>query len=87
MILKATLSEYTELEFLELLKEIDQANEDAPDEILDPLLRHFESIIEHPAGTDLLYWPQTPEQGEPEQIIQIIKQWRAANGKPGFRPG
>lgn len=41
MILKNHLCEYTEQNFLDLLHEINRANEDEEDEILVPLLEHF----------------------------------------------
>lgn len=86
MIEKSKISDYSESEFLELLELIFETNGAQPDEILDPLLEHFEAITEHPAGTDLIYWPETKEQGTPGQILQIVKAWRQANGKDGFKP-
>ncbi|WP_410896971.1 bacteriocin immunity protein [Pseudomonas guariconensis] len=86
MIFKEKLSDYTEQEFLDFLSEIDRANENEPEEALVPLLQHFRKITEHPAGTDLLYWPESNEAGEPEQILIIVKEWRRANGKDGFKP-
>jgi len=85
MSIKPNYSDYTELEFIEFLKEIYRANAEEPDEILDPLLEHFSAVTEHPSGTDLIYWPENDEQGELEAILSIIKAWRAANGKPGFK--
>lgn len=86
MILKDRLSEYTEKDFLELLQEINRANEDEEDRILTPLLEHFEKVTEHPAGTDLIYWAETDELSKPEQILRIIREWRSATGKDGFKP-
>ncbi|MCI0912717.1 MULTISPECIES: bacteriocin immunity protein [Pseudomonas] len=85
MSLKTNYHDYTELEFIEFLKEIYRANTEEPDDVLDPLLEHFSAITEHPSGTDLIYWPENDEQGEPEAVLNIIKTWRAANGKPGFK--
>lgn len=87
MKLKPSITEYTEAEFLEFLAYLDEVNASEPDEVLDPLLDHFELVTEHPSGTDLLYWPTSPELSEPEAIIKIVKQWREENGKPGFKPG
>lgn len=86
MILKEHLSDYTEQEFLDFINEIDRANEDEPDEVLGLLLQHFRKITEHPSGINLLYRPASKKDGEPEQILRIIKEWRAANGKDGFKP-
>ncbi|MHC6224126.1 bacteriocin immunity protein [Pseudomonas sp. X10] len=86
MTAKTKLSDYTESEFLAFIRLIFETNGSEPDEILDPLLEHFEVIIEHPAGTDLIFWPESEGLDTPEQILRIVKEWRAANGKPGFKP-
>jgi len=86
MIKKSKLSDYTEKEFLALIQEIDRANEDEPDHVLGSLLDHFSKITEHPSGYDLLYRPTTKEDGKPEQVLKIVKAWRLANGKEGFKP-
>ncbi|KHL74459.1 colicin immunity protein [Pseudomonas putida] len=86
MISKEKLSDYTEEEFLNFLKEIDRANDDEPDDALAHLLLHFRKIIEHPSGINLLYKPASSKEGEPEEILRIIKEWRLANGKDGFKP-
>ena len=86
MTLKPSYDDYTESEFIDLLKEIYRANAEEPDGILDPLLEHFSKITEHPSGTDLIYWPENDAQGELEAVLNIVKTWRAANGKPGFKP-
>ncbi|MBA1200147.1 bacteriocin immunity protein [Pseudomonas plecoglossicida] len=86
MILKPRLSDYTEADFLEFIHEIDRANEDEPDHILSALVIHFSEITEHPSGYDLLYKPATPELGEPAQVLRLVKEWRSANGKDGFKP-
>ena len=86
MIKKNKLSDYTEKEFLDLIQEIDRANKDEPDHVLGSLLYHFSKITEHPSGYDLLYRPRTKKDGEPEQVLKIVKAWRAANGKEDFKP-
>ncbi|MFJ3075787.1 bacteriocin immunity protein [Pseudomonas sp. NPDC087029] len=85
MILKDQITDYTEQEFVEFLYEINRAIEDEPDKILIPLIGHFEKITEHPSGSDLFFRPQGSSQGEPEQVLKIIKDWRLANNKEGFR--
>jgi len=85
MILKNNYSDYTESEFIEFLQEIYRANAEEPDEILAPLLRHFSTVTEHPSGTDLIYWPESDDQGELEAVLDIVKTWRATNGRPGFK--
>ncbi|MDK6923875.1 bacteriocin immunity protein, partial [Escherichia coli] len=51
------------------------------------LLEHFVKITEHPDGTDLIYYPSDNRDDSPEGIVKEIKEWRAANGKPGFKQG
>jgi Colicin immunity protein / pyocin immunity protein. len=46
----------------------------------------FERITEHPSGSDLIYYPEPGVENFPEGIVKTVKEWRAANGKPGFKP-
>ncbi|HFJ2163339.1 TPA: bacteriocin immunity protein [Salmonella enterica] len=85
MELKNSISDYTEAEFIELMKEIDKENVAETDDKLDLLLNHFEKITEHPDGTDLIYYAASDGESTPEAITKKIKEWRAANGKPGFK--
>lgn len=85
MTLKQKLNDYTEQEFLEFILEIKRANKNEPDDTLIPLIQHFETITEHPSGSDLFYWPESEYLSEPEQILKIVKEWRLENGKEGFK--
>ncbi len=87
MELKNSISDYTEAEFVQLLKEIEKENVAATDDVLDVLLEHFVKITVHPDGTDLIYYPSDNRDDSPERIVKEIKEWRAANGKPGFKQG
>jgi protoporphyrinogen oxidase len=83
---KNSITEYTEAEFVELLQEL--AKEDAQastDDRADLLLLHFEKISEHPAGSDLIYYPEPGADSSPAGVTKIVKQWRAAQGLPGFK--
>ncbi|MDE1265820.1 bacteriocin immunity protein [Vibrio aestuarianus] len=81
---KESITDYTEAEFLNLLKKIAKA--DAPSEkALDDLVDHFEVITQHPDGSDLIYYPENPEDGKPESIVRIVKEWRLSQGLPGFK--
>ncbi|NBF11439.1 bacteriocin immunity protein [Pseudomonas sp. Fl4BN1] len=44
----------------------------------------FEEISEYPAGSDLLYYPEPGKSG-PEAVVKEVKEWRAVNGKAGFK--
>lgn len=86
MDLKNSFSEYTEAEFLEFMKTVFEENVAETDERLDMLLEHFEKITEHPEGTDLIYYAASDLDSTPEAITRKVSEWRAANGKPGFKP-
>lgn len=81
---KRHFSDFTEAEFLALLVDICEANA-ATEEEHSELVRCFEAISEHPAGSDLIYYPEPGADDSPEGILQTVKAWRAANGLPGFR--
>ena len=85
MTLKPLLSDYTEQEFISLINEINRANIDEPDHIYSSLLLHFAKITEHPSGYDLLFRPTADTENEANEILSLVKEWRAANGKPGFK--
>ena len=51
------------------------------------LVSEFERLTEHPDGSDLIYYPRDDREDSPEGIVKEIKEWRAANGKPGFKQG
>ena len=85
--MKMTMSDHTEAQFILFMQEIFTANNNGtPDEILDELLDQFRSLTEHPAGSDLIYWPEDESQCTPEGITKTVKEWREANGFPGFKP-
>jgi len=80
-----TISDYTEKEFLEFVKGIYNDTYASEEEHIDAVME-FERLSEHPSGSDLLYYPEAGYQG-PDAIVKVIKEWRAKNGKPGFKPG
>nr|3GJN_A Chain A, Colicin-E9 immunity protein [Escherichia coli]3GJN_D Chain D, Colicin-E9 immunity protein [Escherichia coli] len=86
MELKHSISDYTEAEFLQLVTTICDA-EATSEEELDKLITHFEEMTEHPSGSDLIYWPKEGDDDSPSGIVNTVKQWRAANGKSGFKQG
>ncbi|TYC88820.1 bacteriocin immunity protein [Vibrio anguillarum] len=77
------LEDYTELEFLELLNTIISA--EGSDEYQDELLENFIATTEHPEGSDLIYYPENPEDGKSESIVRIVREWRLSQGLPGFK--
>lgn len=85
-LIKDKLSDYTEAQFIQLINQILLEDSSDMDEVADKLLLHFRKIIGHPSGMDLIYHPETGADDSPEGITQTIKQWREANGLPGFKP-
>jgi len=84
MELKKKISEYTEAEFLKIITDIYNSNTETESEH-NELVNHFENITEHPSGTDLIYFPKKGDDNSPQGILNTVKKWRAANGKPGFK--
>jgi hypothetical protein len=84
---KEIFTQYTELEFLNLVKDIYRYNDEDHEKHLDKLVGHFNDIEAHPAGSDLIYWPEPDlhEIRSPERIVEIVKTWRAEHGLPGFK--
>ncbi|EJL6762746.1 bacteriocin immunity protein [Vibrio cholerae] len=82
---KSSISDYTEEDFLQLVEEIFKENVSDTDDVLDELLEQFEDITQHPDGTDLIYYPETPEDGTPESIVRIVKVWRLSQGLSCFK--
>ncbi|RWU22199.1 bacteriocin immunity protein [Pseudomonas alkylphenolica] len=83
MKLKASISDYTPTEFKLVIREI--INATGSESYQDELLEHFIDITEHPDGSDLIFYPANGKAGTPEQILEHIVQWRAANDKLGFK--
>ncbi|GFM86640.1 colicin transporter [Pseudomonas cichorii] len=82
--LKNKIEDYTEHEFIRFVTDICVVNA-ASEAAHRKWVRHFRAIIEHPDGSDLIYYPQPDADSSPEGIVNTIKQWRAENGKPGFK--
>ncbi|CAI8866593.1 bacteriocin immunity protein [Pseudomonas sp. YuFO20] len=76
--------EHTEAEFLLFVKMICESTYKTEKEQVAAVLE-FEAIAEHPDGSDLIYYAASDEESTPEAIVAKVKEWRAANGKPGFK--
>lgn len=84
MELKNKLEEYTESEYLNLLECLSKGSYSSEEE-LDAIVDNIVSTSEHPNGADILYYPEEGIEDSPAGVINVIKKWRAANGKPGFK--
>lgn len=83
--MKKFLSEYTEKEFVEFLHELRKENKAPTDVRFDILIQHFINVTEHPAGTDLIFYPEKGADTSAEGITKTIKDWRIANHLPTFK--
>ncbi|MGY4815711.1 bacteriocin immunity protein [Pseudomonas chlororaphis subsp. piscium] len=81
--MKTTFSEYTESEFVALLQRI--IDHDGTEPEVDELVFHFEEVSEHPAGSDLIFYPEDGDDDSAAGITQTVKEWRATQGLPGFK--
>lgn len=85
-LLKKSFSDYTESEFVELLEALAREDLEAEnDDRADLLLLHFEKVSEHPAGSDLIYYPEPGFDNSPKGVTQTVKAWRIAHGLPVFK--
>lgn len=89
MELKDRYEDYTELEFLGLIKEFfDSSTSLEGDEYsryISKLSRHFEMITEHPRKNGVIFHPDPGVEDSPAGVLKAVKEWRAANGKPGLK--
>lgn len=78
------ISDFTEAEFLAFLKKIFNPNTTTEDEDVQNVLE-FERLTEHPDGSDVIFYPPKDREDSPEGVVKEVKEWRAKNGKPGFK--
>lgn len=81
--MKTKFNEYSDSEFVALLRRI--VDHSGSESGVDQLVFHFEKVSEHPDGSDLIFYPKDGADDSPEGITRTVKEWRAANGLPGFR--
>jgi len=81
---KKTISDYTESEFLEFVKQFFNVQSTTEQEDTKKILE-FKRLTEHPSGSDLIYYPNDDREDSPEGVVKEVKEWRTANGKPGFK--
>lgn len=84
MELSKKLEDYTESQFLELVTKIYLADVKTEEEHV-LLVRHFVLLTEHPRGNGVLFYPEPGMEETPQGVVDFIKNWRAVNGKPGFK--
>ncbi|MGE8176013.1 bacteriocin immunity protein [Pseudomonas fluorescens] len=82
MAFKNSIADYTEQEFKALIGAIDDA---VTEEHRGELVEHFNKIVPHPAGSDLLFYPVAGEDDSPDGVVQTIKDYCLSKGLPGFK--
>lgn len=86
---KQKLEDYTEADFLRLLREFfenpNRLKGAALEAHLTELSQHFVKLVDHPKGTDLIFYPEARAEDSPEGVLSVVKEWRAKQGLPGFK--
>lgn len=78
-------SDFTEAEFISFVKNIRGANKGGTDEELGELLEKFSKLAGHPDGYDLIFHPEPGADNSAEGVTRTVKEWRKAQGLPGFK--
>lgn len=80
------ITDYTEAQFISFVQELLNAHGSGiTEEALDERIHNFCELTEHPDGSDLIYYPEPGADTSAEGITRTIKEWREANGLPGFK--
>jgi len=79
-----SISDFTEKDFLIFVQSICDGGQETEEEDIKNILE-FKRLTEHPDGSDLIYYPRDDREDSAEGIVKEVKEWRAANGKPGFK--
>lgn len=84
MELKNTLKEYTASEFQALVNKIWAVDLPKPDH--DQLINHFDRIVGHPQGADLLFYPTDKSNtNNPAAVVHHVRTWHHQQGMPAFK--
>lgn len=81
---RISLQDFTEQEFTELARKILLAEFENTEGLLKAATE-FVLLSGHPAGTDLICYPQDFNITTPQSMVDIIKSWRKQHGLPCFR--
>ncbi len=85
MELKTTLKDYTESEFQSLVNRIWAV--DLPKQDHDRLINHFDRIVGHPKGADLLFYPPEDDTNtySSGSVVYYVKDWHHKQGRAAFK--
>lgn len=82
-VMNKRVSDLLESDFLSFVTRIYNNDYDTEEQHIDAVLE-FKALSEHPSGSDLIFYPESGKSG-PTAVVEEVKAWRAANGKPGFK--
>lgn len=82
---KKTISDYTEAEFLDFVRKIYNVDGYESEREHTEAVIQFETLSEHPDGSDVIFYPKDGQDDSPEGIVKEVKEWRTRNNKPGFK--
>lgn len=83
---KEKLDQFSKTEFLNFVRAISQVQTKNDDE-LDSWVRHFDKVSLHPAGRDLIFWPEEGADSSPEGIVSEIERHCRETNLPCFTQG
>ncbi|MDS9878657.1 bacteriocin immunity protein [Pseudomonas protegens] len=78
-------SDFTETEFISFVRNIRVVNKGGTDDELGELLEKFSTLSGHPDGYDLIFHPEPGADNSAEGVTKTVKEWRKAQGLPGFK--
>ncbi|ARJ41965.1 hypothetical protein B1H58_07960 [Pantoea alhagi] len=81
---RISLQDFTEQEFVNIARKILLADFETTEGLLQAVTE-FVLLAGHPAGTDLILYPQDFNISTPQSMVDVIKSWRTQHGLPGFR--
>nr|WP_318381218.1 bacteriocin immunity protein [uncultured Enterobacter sp.] len=81
---KRKFSDFTEAEFVAWVFKIKKADFKTEAEH-DEAIYQFGELTEHPERWDLIFHPAPDADNSAQGIVNTVKEWRAANGKSGFK--
>lgn len=81
---RISLQDFTEQEFINLARKILLAEFETTEGLLKAVTE-FVLLAGHPAGTDLILYPQEFNINTPQNMVDVIKTWRNQHGLPCFR--
>jgi len=82
-VMNKRVSDLLESDFLSFVTRVYNNDYDTEEQHIDAVLE-FKALSEHPSGSDLIFYPEPGKSG-PTAVVEEVKAWRAANGKPGFK--